>query len=359
MKPKICFVIPSLRAGGAERVMAFLAENIDRDKFSSELLVIGTEQNKSYDVNGVTVHFLNKARLRSAIYILFNYFKKNKKDIVISSLGHVNLAMASMSPFFRKTKFVGRETYVKTRKGSPKPSSFSLLLAKIQSKLLDAIICQSQDMYQDLLLNFKFDAKKLVVLNNPITKKTTLKEGFLSGPIKKFITIGRLVDQKGYPRILRALARYNEPFHYTIIGTGINEGKIYSIIRKNGLEDKITHIPFTKDVQKYLAENDLYLQGSYVEGFPNALLESCSVGTPVLAFDAPGGINEIVQEGINGYIAKDEDDFLEKLKKATTQKWNVEKIGESVYSRYSKKIIVEKYEDFLNKLFNNTPFHDN
>ena len=34
-----------------------------------------------------------------------------------------------------------------------------------------------------------------------------------------------------------------------------------------------------------------------VEGFPNVLIESCVVGTPILAFNAPGGLDEIIEKG--------------------------------------------------------------
>ena len=44
----------------------------------------------------------------------------------------------------------------------------------------------------------------------------------------------------------------------------------------------------------YLSDSDFFIQGSYVEGFPNSVLESCSVGTPVIAFNCPGGTKEII-----------------------------------------------------------------
>ncbi|MEQ9580645.1 MAG: glycosyltransferase, partial [Arenibacter sp.] len=114
-----------------------------------------------------------------------------------------------------------------------------------------------------------------------------------------------------------------------------------------GILDKIKHIPFTKDVSKYLQESDVFLQGSYVEGFPNALLESCAVGTPVIAFKAPGGIDEIIEEDVNGYIAKDEADFLIKLNLIGEKHWDPAVVRDSVYKKYSKDIIIKKYQDLF------------
>ena len=183
----------------------------------------------------------------------------------------------------------------------------------------------------------------------PITRYIKKKKN--DNTVIQFITIGRLVEQKGHLRILKALSQYRSAFHYTIIGDGNQKENILSWIKENGLEDQITHIPFTKDVQSYLNTSDLYLQGSYVEGFPNALLEACAVGTPALVFDAPGGINEIIIEGINGYIAKDEEDFLKKIKLCEEKDWSPVAINNSIVNRYSEEIILDKYESFFTELY--------
>ena len=352
VKIKICFIIPSLRAGGAERVMSFVAENIDKERFESHLLVIESEEGKSYDIADIPVTFLNKSRVRDGVPKIIGFIRKNNIEIVISAIAHLNTIMAFISVIFPKVKFVGRETIVKSAlrkvKNLPTNPSFkSLWLTKIQAINLDAIICQSEDMRDDLKNNFNFPSEKLVVLNNPITKSFHLKENRKRNTIKQFITIGRLVEQKGHIRILMALSQYDSPYHYTIIGSGDKKETIFEFIKENKLEKKITYVPFTKDVQSYLEKSDLYLQGSFVEGFPNALLESCTVGTPVLAFDALGGINEIIIEGVNGYIADDENDFIKKLKICVEKNWSPSDINDSVTSRYAEEIILKKYEDFF------------
>jgi glycosyltransferase involved in cell wall biosynthesis len=89
----------------------------------------------------------------------------------------------------------------------------------------------------------------------------------------------------------------------------------------------------------------MFLQGSYVEGFPNALLESCVVGTPVIAFNAPGGTKEIVENGINGFLVYDEGEFIEKLK--GNRVWSPKEIRESVYRKFNKDKILMQYEQLF------------
>ncbi len=143
------------------------------------------------------------------------------------------------------------------------------------------------------------------------------------------------------------MAEFDQPFHYTIIGSGDYKDTLVNLVESLGLHEKITFVSHTDKVNEYLAQNDLYLQGSYVEGFPNALLESCATGTPAVVFDAPGGINEIILPGVNGYIAKDHVDFLEKLELSINHPWSPSAVRESVYSRYSEEKILANYEDLF------------
>ncbi|NJB70297.1 glycosyltransferase involved in cell wall biosynthesis [Saonia flava] len=343
----VLFILPSLRSGGAERVMSFLAENIDATIFNSHLLITGSNEDQKYQVDNIPVTFLNKSRVKHAVPAIIKHLVKSRPEIVIGSMGHLNTVMGLIGLFFPRTKFVARETTISSfsmeseETGNEKPA----MVYRWGLKSQDKIICQSNDMKIDLIANFDLPMSKMVVINNPVTSKFKLKKrAFAKDKLLKFITIGRLTERKGFQRVLRALAEFNKPFHYTIIGSGDYKETLINLIDELGLTKKITFISHTDKINDYLAENDVYLQGSYVEGFPNALLESCATGTPAVVFNAPGGINEIIIPGQNGYIAQNHSDFLEKLELSICQDWNPSAIRESVYSRYSEEKILESYE---------------
>ena len=358
-KKKVCFVLPSLGAGGAERVVSFVAQKIDPSMFNSELLIIGFEKDARYQTSNIKIHYLNKPRVLTSIPKLYAYIKSSKPDVVMSAIGHLNSVMGFISPFFRKTKFIGREVNVLSvlkdySSNSRKKRTGIFNYIKLSYPLLDKIVCQSNDMAHDLKENYGIHPLKLVVINNPITSNFKLKQ-FYEKPkdhVFKFITVGRLAKQKGHPRILEALKFLDFPFHYTIIGDGPEKEAIFQKISKLNLEKHISYIPHTTEVPKYLSDNDLFLQGSYVEGFPNALLESCAVGTPVVAFKALGGIDEIVEEGINGYIAEDIEDFAHKITQiiSSLSQWQPKKISDAVYKKYDANIIISKYNQLFDSI---------
>ena len=348
----ITFIIPSLRPGGAERIMSFIASNLDKEKFKSTLLVIGSPNVIAYNVENIDVIFLNKDRTRNALFKLFKYLLINNNDIVLSSIGQLNIIMSFFALFFWKTKFITRETFVKGTNMPRKKYPILNFIGSLQKKTIDKVICQSKDIYINLIDNFNYKEYQLVILNNPITNnfkpKKIVKQ---KRDIINFITIGRLTKQKGYERILSVLAKISTPFHYTIIGSGVEKENIFNLASELKLDDKITHIPFTKKIDKYLLANDIYLQGSHYEGFPNALLESCTVGTPVIAYNAPGGINEIVENGVNGFIVNSEEEFREKILLLRNKRLDPKTISESVTKKYSKEVILAKYEElFINIL---------
>jgi glycosyltransferase involved in cell wall biosynthesis len=210
-------------------------------------------------------------------------------------------------------------------------------------------------MLDDLKINYAVSKNKMFIINNPISENFSVKEKrFKTNKIIQLITIGRLSKEKGHLRLLNIIAKLDIPYHYTIIGTGSEEEQIHKLAQKLNISINITYIPHTNNVAKYLAESDLFLQGSYVEGFPNVLLESCAVGTPVIAFEAPGGTKEIILENVNGCLVKNEQDYINCIKQMTTKN-NFDPIivSQTVQTKYSKDIIIKKYEKIFKQIVSN------
>jgi glycosyltransferase involved in cell wall biosynthesis len=350
---KVLLIIPTLVAGGAERIMAFLAKNINKDVFDCTLIVLGFESEAAYDVKNGKVIFLNKSRVLKSIPSLINQIRKTKPHVVMSSVSHLNAVTGFISFFFSKTIFVGRQSgisHVSSIYNSRKKNRLLKQLSDISLRNLDFVICQSNDMLLDCLHYYKIDRSKLRIIHNPITDSFTKKL-----PIKKstsdkirFITVGRLAKVKGHIRLLDVLSRFEKAFTYTIIGDGPEKETILEKINSSDLIGDIRFIDYTNNVHEYLSKNDFFLQGSYTEGFPNALLESCAVGTPVIAFNVPGGTSEIIENGVNGFLATDSDEFLFYLNNHGT--FDPLEVSQSVQKKFSKKIILEKYESFFQEV---------
>ena len=353
-KIKIFFFIPSLRAGGAEKVVSFIAQKIDKTKFESTLYVIGSVNDAKLAVDNVNVVFLNYNRVSQSFLSIFKIIKKEKPNIVFGTIGHVNILLGFYKIFFSKICFIGREVNVISILSEiQKSNSFvPKWVGRFLLNKLDIIVCQSIDMAIDVKKLFKISEDKIVIINNPISNLYKLKSlNQLTSSTFKLITVASLTSRKGHLRILEVLKDLKIDFEYTIVGDGHLKKEILTTINKYNLNNRISHIPFSNQVQNLLQNNDLFLLGSFVEGFPNVLLESCAVGTPVIAFDAPGGINEIIIDGVNGYIAKNKEDYLEKIMISKQKDWDIQEIRDSVMDRYNEDKIISNYENlFLSQI---------
>jgi len=338
------FILPSLKAGGAERVISFVAQHLDPQKFEVTLLVQGYKKDQVFEVENINLVILEKPRLISAIPAIFREIRRISPSIVVGSIGHVNLLLGCFSLFFPNKKFIAREASVNnimakysTRKQVP------LWIRSFLYGRLDAIICQSNDMKSDMKSMYKIPDEKCIIINNPITFKESKLRKVNANSSKHFITIGRLSEEKGHERILRVLSKLPFEFEYLIIGDGPLKSKIKDLINELGLSAKITMLDYTSNIRQYLSVSDFFLQGSYVEGFPNALLEAASMGMPSIAFNAPGGTNEIILSGKNGLLVENENEFKLAIEKALSMNWKREEISMDIYLRFSSESIVEKY----------------
>ncbi len=217
---------------------------------------------------------------------------------------------------------------------------------------VDAVICQSQDMADNFKKLYNTSTDKICIIGNPITNPDEINVVDSIEKNHNFITVGRLSKIKGHARILRILARLNKKFHYTIIGDGPERDNLRAQANELNLDSKITYISYTDEVNKYLVQNDLFLQGSFSEGFPNAVLESCTMGTPALAFDVPGGTKEIIEHDKNGYLVKNETEYLTIL--AADHNWKRSDVRNSVLSNFSSEIVIDKYQKLLLSVISGT-----
>ncbi|WP_159451694.1 glycosyltransferase [Pedobacter africanus] len=352
---KILIIVPSLKAGGAERVLSFLSKEVDKVKFDVLLVVVGFEKDATYET-GPNVVFLKEERLLFAIPKLVNAIFRFKPRIIVGSIVHVNIFLGLLKVFLRGKKIVIREASVisKMSKYTSHRLIFNPNLIRWIYGKADMIICQSYDMYNDFRNHYGIQGKRLTVINNPITqansstKKTFVKKNV---PPVKFITIGRLSEEKGHIRILNQLAKITFEFEYTIIGEGPLKDSIFEIVHRFGLSDKVKYIPHTHDVIGQLENHHLFLQGSFVEGFPNSLLESCVSGTPVLAYSAPGGTNEIIEEAVNGYMVDDDEAYFRILNNPDAYvHLDRLKIIESVDVKFSPERILSQYERLFEEI---------
>lgn len=355
-KISIIFILPDLNAGGAERIVTTIANHLPREKFEPKILLLRKE-GAYLDIlqNDVAIIDIKTERIRNSLLPILKEIRKEKPNIVFSGFGEVNAYISFFVKMFPKTKFIARETNVVSKHVTRKDIRFFYKFYNNFHK----IICQSDDMMNDLLENFNIKKEKLVKINNPVDfdfienklAESEKPEHYIEN-YKNVVAIGNLSARKGFDNLLKVFSHLkNEKILLHILGDGRDKELLHQMKSDLGLDNVIFHGQ-QKNPYQYLKFADLFILSSRYEGFPNVLLEAGACGTYSLANKCPGGISEIIQPGINGEISDIENHelFAEKILEVLQLTLEKSKIKHSIESRFSKNIILRHYETLLQNL---------
>ncbi|MEM7522749.1 MAG: glycosyltransferase [Pseudomonadota bacterium] len=124
---------------------------------------------------------------------------------------------------------------------------------------------------------------------------------------KRLIFVGRLAAVKGAPVLLDAFARLHAKHPeatLTFVGDGEDRRWIEARIAALGLSEAITITGYQSqaEVAAYLARADVFVLPSFAEGLPVVLMEAMASRLPVVTTRI-AGIPELVEDGVNGFIA--------------------------------------------------------
>lgn len=327
-KPKkVVFILPSLAAGGAERVLITLMNKIDRTRFTPEF--ISFRRNgpiKKLIAEDIPIHQIGSfRRVFWGLIPLLLKLREIKPDIAVTTMAHTNFSLVLMKPFLPGTRIVIREAITPSFIFETMKLGWAAkILYKILYPLADLVISPAQRIIDEFekLLDANTSHHKL--LYNPVNvdhirSLPQILENKEENREKTvhFICAGRMHPQKGFDQLINALPFFkcNYDWKLTILGGGPERPKLEKMIEEHKLQDKISLPGFTKTPWPQIGEADCFLLPSRFEGMPNVALEALTVGTPVIATNTSGGIDEIAAVAKDGdvTVVKDMPEFIDAM----------------------------------------------
>lgn len=353
---RLLIITPTLECGGSEKFVSLLCEHINTHIFSVCLVVVNNA-NSFYKITKPAVEIINleKNRVLFSFSAIKNVVNNFKPDIIFSTANHLNVYLAIFkNRFSSKIKFVAREASIVSinSKQATMPVLYNQLIKKYYPRF-DMIICQSAYMQRDLMKHYYIPADKTIVIHNATEEVlyTPLQPERNSEHAYKFISVARLSDEKGLERLIHAVGLLSIPFTYYIIGEGNKRNELQKLINDLHLEDKVFLAGQKSKPFNEMQDANLFLMGSYYEGFPNVLLEAGTYGIPVVAFNAPGGISEIITDNENGLLVADNDiiAFAAAIKDALAGNFDRDEIIETTKKRFSVISMIASIENIFLK----------
>jgi glycosyltransferase involved in cell wall biosynthesis len=172
---RVLFLIPTLTGGGAERVIVTLLQHLDRARFDLSLAVIDMRnaEFRSEIPADVKLIDLKCHRVRNALPRIIRLIWRLRPDVVLSTLGHLNLALSIFRPLLPdSTRYVARETSIVSQCISEyaRPAVWAWAYRRFYGRF-DKVICQSMYMRADLVGRFAIAPHRTAVINNPVDTK--------------------------------------------------------------------------------------------------------------------------------------------------------------------------------------------
>lgn len=318
---RVVLVVSSLNGGGAERFAVLLANNLCRYGFEVSIIVTYSKASscvysvdKNVEVISLYDH-VSSSRIKNnyfyRLYKLGSLIRQKRPDCVISFLSNVNIACLLALPFFEGELIVSERIH-------PAHADLGIFYRSLRFflyRFADKVVVQTKEGEKWLKHNLYLKNNTVVIpnfteLSSPnITKQSNIYKSLHDKHVFNIIAVGRLEYQKGFDTLIlsmRYLKLKNIKFSLTIFGDGAMFEELSLLVQSLHLQDSIRFPGRVDDMIEHYMNADLFVLSSRFEGFPNVLLEACSLGVPVVSFACPSGPVDILK-GFDDLLVYDLD----------------------------------------------------
>ncbi|HEY0668398.1 MAG TPA: glycosyltransferase [Sphingobacteriaceae bacterium] len=316
MDTQVFFLINTLQAGGAERVVSTLAINFHNRKIPVTIVCLNKAKPAFKLPDDLKVVYLVKRNSNiismRMFYAVLIFCKltwlliSKKPDCVISFMTTANLWTGITCMLTHTDYIVSERTTpdhtINTFRGIRK--WFSLLTYKNAK----AVVLPSKGIENSLKTNAGFKTlKNYRIIKNPVNSCGDLSSTKVNN--KRFILgVGRLSYEKGFDQLISAYKESGaKDIDLIIAGDGIERGRLIQQIESLDLQSNVKLVGQKENLQDYYSQAELFVLPSRNEGYPNALIEAMSMGCTCIAMDCEFGPAEIIKHNKNGLLIKDKD----------------------------------------------------
>jgi len=173
------------------------------------------------------------------------------------------------------------------------------------------------------------------------------------GPRESMVlAVGRLSHEKGFDLLIRAFSGIGAEFsrwRLVIIGTGPAHSSLLRLSEQLQLGDRIEFRPPVKNIESWMSRAGLVVQPSRFEGFPNVIMEAMGMGAAVISADCRSGPAEIINDGVNGRLVPVEDvaaltKVISELLRQPEERVRLGREAKKVRQAFRQDLVMQKWE---------------
>jgi len=357
-KLNIAFLLTKIsERGGISRVVSILSNELyKKNLYNIHIISFQEKDSQGYNWNNELIfHNLvgDKVSMKKGIVKAALKSRKiiNKHDIdLVISCGHLVGPLGVLSTIFKKTKLIywSHSSFKATT--SNKFRVFNEHFTAPFSNILISLTKVDEINYKKKTL-----ARRVVQIYNPIDERLEKINTNYNYNSKKIISVGRLTAQKNFVLLVdvaKIVLEKHTDFSWHIFGSGEDEEKIKNKIKKHNLEGRLYLKGQCNNLYDIYNDYSMMVMTSLYEGFPMTLLEGIAFKLPLVSFDIPTGPNEIINQGINGYLVEpfDIEDMAKKISiliKDENQRQTFSASNSNYINEFNLKSIATKWTSLL------------
>lgn len=314
-RKSVCLLINTLDSGGAEKVCVTIGNELAKKRYQVDLWVRDKKEttlSKIVDPQ-INISYLGSKRVRQSIIPLAKLLRSRNPEIILVFDLEFLVIIHFLKKFYNYNfKIIFRSINTLSISYSDRRGIWGKVvwfpLIKYFLGRCDVIIAQSSGMKRDMIISFNISESKIITIHNPAVNLQL--NGYDHEHINnefEFLFVGRLNAPKGLFYMIDAfnMALQKEPkLRLTLVGEGPEKAKIQTKIHELNLGKSIILEGYQSNPISYYKRAKATLLTSLYEGFPNVLVESIAVGTPVISFNCPSGPLDIIEPNINGILVE-------------------------------------------------------
>jgi GalNAc-alpha-(1->4)-GalNAc-alpha-(1->3)-diNAcBac-PP-undecaprenol alpha-1,4-N-acetyl-D-galactosaminyltransferase len=359
---RLTLIIASLGCGGAERVMATIANYWAEKGWCVTLLTLegtgvgdfyvihpmvqrrplGIAGASSGPIRGILNNMTRALVLRRAIH-------ESRPDAVISFMDSTNVLVLLSCLGLRLPVIVSERC-------DPAQNRPGMIWEGLRHMLYPLAYCLIAQTGSILMYFGRGIRRRARVIPNPVVQPYgPVGRGGTERVGRVLITAGRLVPQKGFDLLIHAfgsIAPRHPEWTLEIWGDGPMRRTLEGLRDRLGLGDRVRLPGVTRSLAAEFAHSDLYVLSSRFEGFPNVLCEAMAHGLPAVSFDCPTGPREIIRDGSDGLLVPPGDvpalaASLSRLMGAEDERRRLASRAPEVAERFALEKVMGQWEEVV------------
>ena len=340
MMKRIMFMTNSMYGGGAEKVLQTLLHNLDRTKYDVTVYsmhdeeirpecypadvtykaVFGGYHGKSAvgkQLHSIMGKIKGKLFLTAPSWLFYLLYFHEKYDVEVAFIEGEAAKIISGSTNKNSRKIA----WVHTDLQENPWTDFLYKSVEDESEhyqKFDSIVCVSDRVRESFLRKYRgVTEEKVLTHYNPIdSMEIKNKAGRIqvqkNEDIIDFVAVGRLVEQKGFDRLIEACGRLinsESQWHLRIVGDGEQRENLVEIVKRLQLEKNITFCGFQENPYPIMNSSDVLVCSSRAEGYSLVIAEAMVLGLAIITTECAGP-TELIRDGEYGCLVENSVDGI-------------------------------------------------